>query len=89
MWLVNQPQPDTENAVRAVARYANMPTEVHASTAINIMRVYVSTSDCGITFHKGSGLELVAFADEDYANVATDKRSLSGGAVMCAGACVC
>ena len=41
------------------------------------------------TFQKGSGLELVAFADADYAIKATDRRSVSGGAIMCAGACVC
>ena len=28
-------------------------------------------------------------ADADYASNATDRRSVSGGAVMCAGACVC
>ena len=29
------------------------------------------------------------FADADYASRATDRRSVSGGAIMCAGACVC
>ena len=33
--------------------------------------------------------ELVAFADADYASKATERRLISGGAVMCAGACVC
>ena len=47
------------------------------------------TSEFGITFQRGSGLELVADADADYASKATDMRSVSGGAVMCAGACVC
>ena len=47
------------------------------------------TSDFGITFQRGSGLELVAFADADYASKATDRRSVSGGAIMCAGPCVC
>ena len=46
------------------------------------------TSDFGITFQKENGLELVAFADADYASKATDRRSASGGAVTCAGAYV-
>ena len=48
-----------------------------------------STSDFGIAFQRGSGLELVAYADANYASKAADRRSISGGAVMCAGACVC
>ena len=48
-----------------------------------------STSDFGITFQKGSELELVASADADYASKAADRRPVSGGATMCAGACVC
>ena len=38
---------------------------------------------------RGSGLELAAYADADYASNAIDRGSVSGGAVMCAGACVC
>ena len=89
MWLANQTRPDIANAVRAVARYANKPREVHWKTAIGILEYVFSTSDFGITFQRGSGLELVAFADADYASKATDRRSVSGGAIMCAGACVC
>ena len=31
---------------------------------------------------------MVAYADADYASEANDRRSVSGGAMMCAGACV-
>ena len=40
-------------------------------------------------FQRGSGLELIADADADYASTGTDGGSVSGGAVMCAGACMC
>ena len=53
------------------------------------MEYVFSTSDFGIAFQRGSGLELVAYADANYASKAADRRSISGGAVMCAGACVC
>ena len=75
--------------MRAIARYVNQTREVHWRTAISILEHDFSTSDFSITFQKGGGLELVAFADADYASKATDRRSVSGGAIMCAGACVC
>ena len=82
-------RPDIANAVRAVARYASKSREVHWSTAVGILEYVLGTSDLGVTFQRGRGLELVGFADAVYATKATDRRSVSGGAVMCAGACVC
>ena len=35
------------------------------------------------------GISLEVFADADYASKATDRRSVSGGAIMCGCACVC
>ena len=35
------------------------------------------------------GISLEVFADADYARRATDRRSVSGGAIMCASACGC
>ena len=89
MWLANQTRLDIANAVRAVARYAYKPREVHCNTAIGNLECVFGTSDFGVTFQRGSGLKLVAFADADYASKATDRRSVSGGAVLCAGACAC
>ena len=45
------------------------------------------TSSFGISFQKGTftGLSLISFADADYAWRSTDRRSVSGGVVMCAG----
>ena len=85
MWLVNQTRPDIANVVRALARYTNSPREVHWKTAVGILEYVFFSSDFGITFQRGSGLDLVA--DADYASKAM--RSVSGGAVMCVGACVC
>ena len=36
-----------------------------------------------------TGIYLKVFADADYTSKATDRRSVSGGAIMCGGACVC
>ena len=75
--------------MRAVARYTTSPREVHWKTAVGISEYVFFTSDFGITLQRGSGLELVAYADADYASKATDRKSVSGEAAMCAGACVC
>ena len=74
MWLANATRPDIANAVRVVARYANQPKEVHWRTAIGMLEYVFSTSDFSIMFQKGSGLELIAFADADYASKAADRR---------------
>ena len=49
------------------------------------------TSEYGITFQRGtsSSISLEVFADADYASKATDRRSVSGGVIMCGGASVC
>ena len=48
------------------------------------------TSEYGITFQRGtsSSISLEVFADADYASKATDRRSVSGGVIMCGGAIV-
>ena len=89
MWLLNQTRPDVANAVRAVARYSISPKEIHWKAAMGILEYVFCTSDFGITFERGGGLKLVPFADANYASKATDRRPVSGGAVMCTGASVC
>lgn len=90
MWLSTQTTPDISNAVRAVARYCAAPKRVHWKAALGILGYVRRTSSFGITYHRGSegGLSLRAFADADYASRAADRRSVSGGLVMCGGACV-
>ena len=43
------------------------------------------TSEYRITFPRGTlfGISLEVFADADYASKATDRRSVSGGLIMC------
>ena len=83
-------KPDTVNAVRAVARYCRAPKMVHWKAALGILGYAVRTSSFVITFQRGTveGLNLVSFADADYASKATDRRWVSGGVVMCAGGAV-
>ena len=88
MWLSNQTRPDITNATRAVARYNHAPKSVHWRAAMQVLEYVRGTSDLGITYQRGSGLQLEIFADADYASKATDRRSVSGGLVMSGGAAV-
>ena len=90
MWLSTQTRPDISNAVRAVARYCASPKFVHWKAALGILGYVRRTSSFGITFQRGTvgGLSMQVFADADYASKAADRRSVSGGLVMCGGACV-
>ena len=91
MWLAISTRADISNAVRSVARYCSAPKAVHRKSALGILAYINGTCCFGITYQRGTtvGISLEVFADTDYASRATDRRSVSGGAVMCAGACVC
>ena len=90
MWLANQTRPDILNAVRAVARYSHPPKLVHWKAALHILQYIRLTSGRGTTFQRGmgSGVDLELYVDSDFASRDTNRRSVSGGDVMCAGACV-
>ena len=88
MWLANNTRPDIYNAVRAVARYPTAPKWVHWLAALHIVMYVRGTSDFGITFQRGCGVDFVHFVDSDFASKATHRRSVSGVLIMCSGGCV-
>ena len=64
---------------------------IHWKAALGILAYINGTSHFGITHQRRalSSISLEVFADADYASKATDRRSMSGGAIICGGACVC
>ena len=84
MWLANQTRPDILNAVRTVARYSHAPKLVHWRAALHVLMYVRFTSGYGITFQRGTarGVVFEVYVDSDY-----DRKSVSGGVVMCAGGC--
>ena len=84
-------RPDISNAVRSVSRYCSTPKAIRWKAALGILAYINGTSNFGITYQRATlaSISLEVFADADYASKATDRRSVSGGAVMCGGACVC
>ena len=65
--------------------------EIRWRTPIDTLEYFVSFSEFGITFERGSILELLVFNDDDCASkvMTTYRRSVSGGSVMYTGAYVC
>ena len=82
---------DISNAVRSDARYRSVPKAIHWRSVLGILAYINGTCGIGIKYQRGTtvGILLEVFADADYASKATDGRSMSGGAIMCGGECVC
>ena len=91
MWFAILTRPDISNATRSVARSCSAPKAIHREAALGILAYINGTSGFGIAYQRGTsvGISLEAFADADYASKATDRRSVSGGEIMCEDACVC
>ena len=85
MWLAISTRPDISNAVRSVARYCSTPKAIHWKAVLDILAYINGTSDFGITYQGGTlaSIYLEVFGDAAYASKATDRRSVSGGAIMC------
>ena len=73
-----------------MARYSHAPKLVHWKAALHVLLYVRFTSGYGITFQRGTaiGVGCEVYVDSDYGSRATDRKSVSGGVVMCAGGCV-
>lgn len=76
MWLSNHARYDNSNAVMVVPRYICIcpPSFKHWKTAKRISEYLNVTRSYGITFHRGSGLELVVYADAVYSIKDTERK---------------
>ena len=81
-------RPDIAGAARAVVRHSHNPCE-RRWVAIEMIFAYLNQARSGHQYERGSRLSLIIFADTDYARQATDRRSISGLAVILRGAAVC
>ena len=88
MWLSTVTRPGISNAVRAVARHSHNPTDRHWKAVLKIMAYLHGTTGVRLTFVKGSGLDLTAYGDADYADKSNDRSSVSGTVITLPGAAV-
>ena len=88
MWLSTMTRPDISNAVRAVARHSHNPTDRHWKAVLKIMAYLHGTRGMGLTFVRGSGLDLTAFSYTDYADKSDDRCLLTWTVITLEGAAV-
>ena len=88
MRLSTMMRPDISNAVRAVARHSHNPTDRHWKEVMKIMAYLHGTMGVALIFVRGSGLDLIAYSDADYADKLSDRRSVSGTVITFGGATV-
>ena len=81
-------RPDISNAVRAVTRHSHNPTHRHWKAVLKIMAYLYGTRVMGLSFVRGSGLDLTAYNDADYADKSNNRRSVSGTVITMEGAAV-
>ena len=85
MWLSTSRRPDISNVVRAIAICYKAPKSFHCKAALGILEFINGTSEYGITHKKEilASILLGVFVDTDYTTETNDRRSASGGVIMC------
>ena len=78
LWLSTLMRPGITNTLRAVARYAHTSTERVWQAIMKTSSYLNETKRFRVIYVRGPGQELEVYADADYADKASDKRSVSG-----------
>ena len=87
-WLSIMTRPNITNAVRAVAHYVHTPTERLWQAIMKMLSYLNETKSFGTTYVRGSVLGLEVNADDNYADKAKNRRSVSEIAVTLGGTVV-
>ncbi|GKC56580.1 retrovirus-related pol polyprotein from transposon TNT 1-94 [Tanacetum coccineum] len=72
-------RPDIQFSTCLCARYQVNPKESHLVAAKRIFRYLKGTPSLGLWYPKGSGFDLKAYSDSDYARCNLDRKSTLGG----------
>ena len=80
--LANKTRPDISNVVRAIARSAHAPKLKHWKAARFILQYLIVTGSYGVTFHRGSSLELMVYVDAAFAPNDAKRKTILGVAVI-------
>ncbi|CAB1103588.1 unnamed protein product [Ectocarpus sp. CCAP 1310/34] len=88
MWLLFT-RPDIALPLNKLQKIAHSPTERKWNALVRILSYLNETKDLGITYVRGSGLDLDVFVDSSYADSTVDRRSTTGLAVTVGGTVVC
>ncbi|CAM9467865.1 unnamed protein product [Sphacelaria rigidula] len=87
MWLAGVTRPDIANAARNLARQSHDSCERHWRGVLKVLAYLNTTRNYGLAFSSAES-RLTVYCDADYAKKDTDRRSVSGVAVMYGGIAV-
>ncbi|PNX75793.1 retrovirus-related Pol polyprotein from transposon TNT 1-94 [Trifolium pratense] len=71
-------RPDISFATQQLSQFLSSPTITHYDTACRVVRYLKGTPGRGLFFPRSSSLQLLGFADADWANCLDTRRSTSG-----------
>ena len=79
-------RPDIAHAVQRLSRHMQAPLQRHMTAAERVLRYLAGTKQLGLVFGgaplaDGAPIEVQAYADADWANDKTDRKSVSGWVV--------
>ncbi|CAN0507162.1 unnamed protein product, partial [Discosporangium mesarthrocarpum] len=88
LWVANMTRPEISISVRALTKHMQAASKKHWKAGLKVLKFLKKTRDWGPTFQKTGTMQLCAYEDSSYAGDEGDRRSVSGGAVMFAGAAI-
>ncbi|MCI07440.1 copia protein, partial [Trifolium medium] len=71
-------RPDISFATQQLSQFLSSPTITHYETACRVVRYLKGTPGRGLFFPRSSSLQILGFADADWANCLDTRRSTSG-----------
>src|ERR1700678_470687 len=71
-------RPDILFAVQHLSQFISNPRPAHWTAVKCVFRYLNGTRSLGITFHKGGGVEPLAYSDADWGSDQNDRKSISG-----------
>ncbi|KAJ0852480.1 putative RNA-directed DNA polymerase [Helianthus annuus] len=71
-------RPDISYTVQFLSQFMHSPKEVHLNLALRLLRYLKKSPGKGLIFKKSINLELIGFADSDWAKCLTTRKSVTG-----------
>ncbi|MFS7989377.1 putative RNA-directed DNA polymerase [Helianthus anomalus] len=71
-------RPDISYTVQFLSQFMHKPSEIHLSLALRLLRYLKQSPGKGLSFKKGLNLDLLGYADADWAKCLSTRKSVTG-----------
>ena len=88
MYIHTCTRPDISFAVGMLGRYQSNPGMIHWKAAKKVLRYLQGTKDRMLTYRKSDHLEVIGYADSDYAGCVDTRKSTFGYLFLLAGGAI-